>query len=85
MTRKASRGAAVALRLAVGLPGAALLPLPDLRTASGTGIDLLTTAEVEAAVAGLIEYLRSFGIRAPVLSVALMVRQSSRHRTRPSC
>ncbi|WP_216821442.1 hypothetical protein [Tabrizicola sp. TH137] len=76
MTRKASRIAAVALLLAVGLPGAALLLLPDLRAAVGAGIHLLTTAEVEAAVAGLIDYLRSFGIWAPVVSAALMVLQS---------
>lgn len=76
MTRKASRIAAVALLLAVGLPGAALLLLPDLRAAIGAGIHLLTTAEVEAAVTGLIDYLRSFGLWAPVVSAALMVLQS---------
>lgn len=75
MTLRPSR-TAVAVLLAVGLPGAALLLLPDLWTVVRAGIDILANARVEAAVAGLIEYLRSFGIWAPVVSAALMVLQS---------
>lgn len=76
MTFRPSRVAIVAVLLAVGVPGVVLLLVPGARTAAVTAIDILTTADVNAAVTGLIDYLRSFGIWAPVISAALMILQS---------
>lgn len=76
MTLKSSRAAVLVVLMALGLPVAAWLLSPDVRQVVGTAIDILTTADVAVAIAGLTDYLRSFGIWAPVVSAALMVLQS---------
>lgn len=76
MTHRRSRTAALAVFLALGLPVAAWLLSTDLRDAVGRAIAILTTADIDAAIVALIDYLRSFGFWAPVVSAALMVLQS---------
>ncbi|HRK67921.1 MAG TPA: VTT domain-containing protein, partial [Hyphomonas sp.] len=76
MTYRPSRTAVVSVLLAFGLPVTAWLLSADLRDAVGRAIAILTTADIDAAIAALIDYLRSFGIWAPVVSAALMVLQS---------
>lgn len=75
MTYRPSRAAVLAVFLALGLPVAAWLLSTDLRDAVGRAIAILTTADIDRAIAALIDYLRSFGIWAPVVSAALMVLQ----------
>ena len=55
---------------------AAVALLPPLRLAAREALQLFTAADPEAAVAGLIDYLRSFGIWAPVVSALLMIAQA---------
>jgi len=76
MTYRPSRTAVLAVFLALGLPVAAWLLSADLRDAAGRAVAILTTADIDAAISALIDYLRSFGIWAPVVSAALMVLQS---------
>lgn len=76
MTYRPSRTAVLAVILALGLPVTAWLLLADLRSALQAGLDILTTADIDAAIAALLDYLRSFGLWAPVVSAALMVLQS---------
>lgn len=76
MTFRNSRTAALAALFAVGLSGVAWLLSADVRQAVSTAIGILTTADVSSAVDGLVDYLRSFGLWAPVASAALMILQS---------
>lgn len=76
MTYRPSRTAVLVVFLALGLPLSAWLLSADLRDAAGRAIGIMATADIDAAIAALIDYLRSFGIWAPVVSAALMVLQS---------
>jgi uncharacterized membrane protein YdjX (TVP38/TMEM64 family) len=60
----------------VGVPGFAYVLIPSFRTAFDQALLILTSADIEAAVAALVEFLRSFGLWAPAISAALMVFQS---------
>lgn len=50
--------------------------IPPLNGAARQVLALFSAADPEAAVAGLIDYLRSFGLWAPVVSAFLMILQS---------
>jgi len=76
MTYRPSRAAVLAVFLALGLPVTAWLLSADLRDAAGRAIGIMITADIDTAIAALIDYLRSFGLWAPVVSAALMVLQS---------
>jgi uncharacterized membrane protein YdjX (TVP38/TMEM64 family) len=49
---------------------------PAVRSGFSEALSILTTSDADTAIAALIDYLRSFGIWAPVVSAALMVLQS---------
>jgi uncharacterized membrane protein YdjX (TVP38/TMEM64 family) len=56
--------------------GLAVALVPALQSAAGEALSHFHATDPEAAVAGLIEYLRSFGLWAPVVSGLLMVAQA---------
>lgn len=74
MTFRSSRAAA--LGAVVALSFAAYAFVPAIRSGLSEALSILTTSDVDAAIAAMIEYLRSFGIWAPLISAALMVLQS---------
>lgn len=76
MKFRSSRAAVFAVLLALGLSVAGYILVPAVRSGLSEALSILTTSDVDAAIAALIEYLRSFGIWAPVISAALMVLQS---------
>jgi uncharacterized membrane protein YdjX (TVP38/TMEM64 family) len=74
MTTRTSRAAILGSVVALSL--AAYAFVPAIRSGLSEALSILTTSDVDAAIAALIDYLRSFGIWAPVISAALMVLQS---------
>lgn len=64
------------LAAVLALSLAALAFVPAVSAGLSKAISILTTSDASAAVAALTEYLRSFGIWAPVDSATLMVLQS---------
>lgn len=68
--------ALVLLAFALAVPVAAYALIPSVRSAVVDAFAILTKSDVDAAISALIDYLRSFGIWAPVVSAALMVLQS---------
>jgi Uncharacterized conserved protein len=74
MTFQSSRAAVLGAVVALSL--AAYAFVPSMRAGLSEALSILTTSDVDAAIAALIEYLRSYGIWAPVISAALMVLQS---------
>lgn len=63
---------AVMLALGAGL----YATMPGFRAAIDQAFAILTATDVEAAIAAMVEYLRSFGVWAPLVSAVLMVVQS---------
>jgi len=62
--------------IAVLTAALAIVLTPALRTPLSEALSHFHATESDAAVAGLIDYLRSFGLWAPVVSALLMVLQS---------
>ena len=76
MKFRTTHAAVLSVFLAFALSVAAYAFVPAFKSGLSEAVLILTTSDVDAAITALIEYLRSFGIWAPVVSAALMVLQS---------
>lgn len=76
MKFRTTHAAVLSVFLTFALSVAAYAFVPAFKSGLSEAVLILTTSDVDAAIATLIEYLRSFGIWAPVVSAALMVLQS---------
>lgn len=76
MAKRSSGTALLAVLLLLAVAGLAWVLSADVRHAASIAVGILTSTDVAAAVDRLVEYLRGFGLWAPVVSAALMVLQS---------